>query len=221
MDARFPERWLLDRRFTKLTDRQFRTFVLTLTWSVSNRTDGVIEQDDFAVIPGANVDDAKALHAAGLWEIVPGRPAYKMVDFANTQTSSHELEVLDNARRRDREKKARQRAKKAGGPDDTDPSSSPVSPGTVPGDGPGGQHRLGEARRGEDRQQLGEGVSDTEVGAVDTSTGEVLSDGWPAEICDVCNGPMTSYSPGQTTHPTCTRSAPVAQQALEDRRRSA
>jgi hypothetical protein len=37
-DARFPERWLNDRRLLRLSDAAFRLFVISLTWSVSNRT---------------------------------------------------------------------------------------------------------------------------------------------------------------------------------------
>jgi hypothetical protein len=36
-DARFPERWLQDRRVLRLSDVGFRLFTLSLAWSVSNR----------------------------------------------------------------------------------------------------------------------------------------------------------------------------------------
>jgi len=45
-DARFPERWLNDRRVLRLSDPAFRLFVIPLTWSVSNRTDGDLYDDD-------------------------------------------------------------------------------------------------------------------------------------------------------------------------------
>ncbi|GAB4082092.1 hypothetical protein G3R41_08770 [Modestobacter muralis] len=154
-DARFPERWLNDKRVVRLNDSAFRTFVTTLAWSVSNRTDGVIELDDLDLIHGADPAAAQALFAAGLWSPVPGdRPGdghqgtspsrVRIEVFAETQTSSHELEVLENVRRRDREKKARQRAKT---PAPANPAStvSPgtPSPGTVPRDSTGQEGQEG------------------------------------------------------------------------------
>ena len=53
-DARFPDRWLHDRRLLRLSDSEFRTFVTSLTWCVSNRTDGRLEHDDLAMVPPAD-----------------------------------------------------------------------------------------------------------------------------------------------------------------------
>jgi hypothetical protein len=52
-DARFPERWLNDRRLLRLSDAAFRLFVISLTWSVSNRTDGVLDTGDLTLIPAS------------------------------------------------------------------------------------------------------------------------------------------------------------------------
>ncbi|TFV66314.1 hypothetical protein E4P40_25490 [Blastococcus sp. CT_GayMR20] len=99
-----------------------------LLWSVANRTDGRFEADDVELMPRANTADVVELLAAG----VLTRDGSQLVlpDFAATQTSRDELEVLENARRRDREKKARQRAEKAGVPGD---SHSGHPPGRIPG----------------------------------------------------------------------------------------
>ena len=141
-DARFPERWLQDRRVLRLSDAGFRLFVLSLAWSVSNRTDGVIYDDDLALMTTTDPDRSGELVKAGLW--LRERDRWLIVDFLDTQTSRDEHEMLAGARRRAREKKARQRAKQAS-PD-----------GAVPGDGPGdmsrGQHRIGQDRTGKARK---------------------------------------------------------------------
>lgn len=137
-DARFPERWLNDRRLLRLTADQFRTFTWSLVWTVSNRTDGALDTYDLTLVPGATPADADALVQAGLWQTTSH--GWQITDWSSTQTGRDELEVLENARRRDREKKARQRA------------NPRESPGTVPGDVPRdespGQHRQGKDRTG-------------------------------------------------------------------------
>ena len=67
-DARFPERWLNDRRIVHLSDRAFRTFVLTLAWAAANRTDGRLDLDDLAFVRGADEACAVELMTADLWE---------------------------------------------------------------------------------------------------------------------------------------------------------
>jgi hypothetical protein len=52
-DARFPERWLNDRRV--------RLFVISLTWSVSNRTDGDLYDDDLLLIRRVDLAAASRL----------------------------------------------------------------------------------------------------------------------------------------------------------------
>lgn len=126
-DARLPERWLVDRRLLKLSDSAYRTFVTALLWSVANRTDGRFEADDIELMPRAKGADVVEILAAGLLD----RDGTQLVlaDFEATQTSRDELEVLENARRRDRQKKARQRAEK----------SSPPVPGDIPPGHPSGR----------------------------------------------------------------------------------
>jgi hypothetical protein len=68
-DARFPERWLNDRRVLRLPDDAFRLFVLSLAWSVANQTDGRIYDDDLALIPASSAGSGQ-LAKSGLWERV-------------------------------------------------------------------------------------------------------------------------------------------------------
>ena len=138
-DLRFPGRWLNDRRIMTLTGDDFKAFVTAGTWMVENRTDGYITPDDLDFIPRFNRTSVAHLVKAGLW--TEDGDGWVMNEFIGTQTSKAEFDVLDNARRRDREKKARQRAAKD-------------VPGDGPGDGSGGRpaglHRTGQARTGKD-----------------------------------------------------------------------
>jgi hypothetical protein len=131
-DTRLPERFLTDRRIRRLSDAEFRSYVNALVWSVANRTDGVLHDEDLPLIPDVDAAHSAVLAKVELWR--RDRARWLIVDYTATQTSKHELEVLDNARRREREKKARQRA--AAAADDTHvPGDSPPvrPPGHVPG----------------------------------------------------------------------------------------
>jgi hypothetical protein len=133
-DARFPERWLNDRRLLRLSDAAFRLFAVSLTWSVSNRTDGELDASDLALMPGIDPTAAGELVKAGLW-MAGGSPSptaapWLIIEFASTQTSSSELQILTNARRREREKKRRQRARLLGDvPGEVSPGTAPDRPG--------------------------------------------------------------------------------------------
>lgn len=168
-DARLPERWLNDRRVLRLSDGALRLFLLGLAWSVSNRTDGVIEDEDLPLIPTVDVSRAAELGKAGLWDRYSGH--WMFVDFDSTQTTRDELDRLDRMRRAEREKKARQRERKAARPSEVDEVDSPGdSPGgqgraTVPGD------RTGQDRTGKDRQGALNGSSCV----VCQSTGSLLA----------------------------------------------
>jgi hypothetical protein len=137
-DARFPERWLTDRRLQRLSDSYFRSFITALAWSVTNRTDGVIVPEDLGLIPNFAAGAVKAFVAAGVW--TPREKGWLIVDYAVTQTSREQLDAAEVARASAREKKARQRAAKRAAPQDV----PPVVPGDVPGDNTG-QDRQGEA----------------------------------------------------------------------------
>lgn len=159
-DARIPEQYLNDRRILRLTDTERSSYFMALVWSISNRTDGRIERGDLPLIPTFAPQAVPGLVRWECW-LTDGDDAWLIADFVRWQTSRSEFEVLDNARRREREKKARQRAK---------------AKETVPGDSPGGTSRgTTQARQGQARQRLEQGQDDGE--GIDAHTGEVTS--WP------------------------------------------
>jgi hypothetical protein len=147
-DARFPERWLNDRRVLRLSDAAFRLFVISLAWSVANKTDGYLPDEDLALIPGVNLEAAAALYDAELWW--SHMHGAQITEFEETQTTSGDLQALANARRRQRDKMRRRRSAAAAVPGDV--------PGDVPGHSSGHSTRTGQARPGaksEDRAPLG------------------------------------------------------------------
>ena len=91
-DARFPERWLNDRRVLRLPDDAFRLFVCGLAWSVANKTDGYLSDEDLALIPGVNLEAAAALYDAELWW--GHMHGAQITVFEETQTSRDDLETL-------------------------------------------------------------------------------------------------------------------------------
>ena len=138
-DVRLPERWLMDRRIMRLNTAEFRAFILGYLWSVSNRTDGLIERDDLSLVPGMTGQIAALFVSVELW--AAEGTGFRMVDFESTQSSKHDLETLENARRADREKKARLRATARG------PVVFSSFPGDSPGDESQGQHRQDRQER--------------------------------------------------------------------------
>jgi hypothetical protein len=113
MDARYPERYLHDRRVSRLNDAEHRAYVLALVWSVANRTDGVISVGDLDTLPrGVTREALDGLTRAELVteQIVAGDLVWLLTDYAETQTTRAELDSLDAARRAKREKTARERA---------------------------------------------------------------------------------------------------------------
>ncbi len=163
-DARVPERYLVDRRILRLTDSERSSYLMAALWSVSNRTDGRFERDDLPFIPTFKEASVPALVRTGLW--VEDNGGWSDTEFAKVQTSKSDLEVLDNARRADREKKARQRAGKR--------ATSTSNPGDGPGDVSRGQHRR---EIGESKERKGESDYESEEDEpVNNATGEV---GWP------------------------------------------
>jgi hypothetical protein len=110
-DARFPERWLNDRRLLRLSDPGFRLYVVALAWSVSNRTDGVLYDDDLMLM--VNVDPACAVELvkAAVW--LRDADRYVIAEFDSTQTPAAQLEALADRRRSDRDRARRYRERKA------------------------------------------------------------------------------------------------------------
>jgi hypothetical protein len=135
-DTRLTPRWLTDRRRRGLSAAHQLAYIDALVWSVFEETDGLIEPGDLAEIRGMTPEAADALTKAGLWMREGAR--WRITDFADTQTSRDELRLLADIRRRDREKKARQRAARA----NTETADQNQCPGDIPGDRPG------DARRG-------------------------------------------------------------------------
>jgi hypothetical protein len=116
MDARYPDRYLHDRRVTRLSDADHRAYVLALVWSVANRTDGVITLDDLDAMPKPVTREAlQALERAELAaeELAGSEMVWRLTDYATTQTSRAELEALDKARQAKRHDMAARRARKA------------------------------------------------------------------------------------------------------------
>jgi hypothetical protein len=112
MDARYPERYLHDRRISRLTDAEHRAYVLALVWSVANRTDGAISVDDLDALPKAVTRETlDGLKRAELVteQLVGGDLVWLLTDYRETQTTRAELESLDAARRAKRLKLANKR----------------------------------------------------------------------------------------------------------------
>ncbi|WFR72489.1 hypothetical protein P9209_00155 [Prescottella defluvii] len=154
-DARFPERWLNDRRFNRLSDREFRAFAYTLLWSVANKTDGLLEDADLPMVPLFEGSHADQFARQGIWERRPG--GWFIVDFPETQTSKLELEQKSNARETARLKKQRQRQKSKSDSGTNSLAISSVTPvpetslETSPGTSLGQDKDKDKDRRGEDR----------------------------------------------------------------------
>jgi hypothetical protein len=105
-DARYPERWLNDRRIMRLSDPAFRLFVIANAWAVANRTDGVLHDDDLWLMATVDAACCGELAKVSLWQRDQDR--WLIVDYASTQTLSAQLDALDRKRQLDRQRKARQ-----------------------------------------------------------------------------------------------------------------
>ena len=168
-DARFPERWLNDARLQRVPAGAYRLFGNSLMWAVSNRTDGHVPAWALTMIPHATEADAKELAAAGLW--ADGHGGWVIADYEDTQSTRDDLEVLANARKRQRDKKRRQRA-------------GIVSPGTVPGYVP-----RDSTRTGQDRPGALKGTGDVGANVAANGAGSCLDDGCsrpPRHGCRTC-----------------------------------
>jgi hypothetical protein len=107
-DARFPERWLNDRRVQQLSPEAHFAFSNALMWSVSNRTDGVIKFADLELIPRCKSAHADELAESGLWKRRPD--GWSITVYKATQRSRKQLESDDEYRERERERMATKRA---------------------------------------------------------------------------------------------------------------
>lgn len=188
-DARFPERWLNDRRFVRLPDAPFRLYSMALMWSVANRTDGLIEgEDDLDLIrTGWNEKDVEALVREGLWYESSQGDSWLIVDFEDTQTSRHDLDVLDNARRRERDKKRRQRASRVG---------------AVPGDKRGDSTRTGQDKdRTGALEVTGDELDPASISPELNAGLALVGDDMPCDLCPT--KPSRTNSAGARLCATC------------------
>lgn len=197
-DARFPEKWLQDRRLLRLSDAAFRLHVTALAWSVSNRTDGTLHEDDLPLIPKVDPARAVELEKNDLWKRT--KDQWAILDFEMTQTGSDELAALEGYRHTERVKKARYRAKQAEEAEQGKQRPQGRVPRDSPRDGLQGQstgtvHGTAQARPGKARTgalRATNGKSDlrsnpsTDV-AVSSSQAQPEVDGWP-EVAPVGAG---------------------------------
>jgi hypothetical protein len=150
-DFRFPERWLNDRRFKRLPGDLLAAYVCAGTWSVANRTDGVILRADLDDIPRLTPVLADALTLASVFDALAD--GWLMTDYADTQTMRADLEHAASMRRAAAESKRRRRAHKNGNHSLCSPDCEPVRP-DVPWTPPMSPWtQLGQDRPGQDRHQ--------------------------------------------------------------------
>lgn len=96
----YPERWLNDRRIRGLTDTGHRFFVLAMTYSVANLTDGYLSADDITDLVESQRLDLKTLDELEAQKLTEPASAGKiyLVDFESTQTSAASMRAAAFAR---------------------------------------------------------------------------------------------------------------------------
>lgn len=109
-DARMPSRWIADRRFLRLPDVHLASYVFALMYAAESRTDGVLDSDDFRVIPRYDQASTSVLVEHGLLEVIDATH-WLITDYSATQTSAADLRAQDERRLRARDKKREQRAR--------------------------------------------------------------------------------------------------------------
>lgn len=192
-DARFPERWLSDKRIMRLSPEHFRAFMTSLAWSVSNRTDGVIEPDDLPLIPHFLMGSAQAFIDAGLWGV--REHGWRIWDYETTQTTARQLAHLEAVRAKDRERQARHRAAKAAKRADERPVTRDVPCDVTVDD-------TGQDRPGQDRQLL-EAVPESKNGS------------GPEVRCRYCDTKLPAHMASQRLRGYCHRAACQAESKAE------
>ena len=90
-DARLPDRWLSDRRFLRLSGDAFKLYSIMLMFSVANRTDGHLADEDMALLPGVDPGNVAELDDVGI--VQDTEDGWLITEFSSTQTSRAELEV--------------------------------------------------------------------------------------------------------------------------------
>ncbi len=110
---RYPTYWLNDRRFERIGRDGHHLFTIAMAYSVSNRTEGVIEHADIPTLARKyDCDTSKIalLVDNWLWEEIDG--GYLILDFRKTQTSKSQLEGFEEKKRNDAERSKRYRESK-------------------------------------------------------------------------------------------------------------
>lgn len=184
VDARFPERWLNDKRIVRLSGDAFKLWGLAILYSVANRQEGFLNEGDLRYIHDVDVSRVFELEKAGLWSREGG--GWWMAEYEDTQTSLAELDAAANARRAAREKKARQRARTK---QDGDPNL--MSPGTS-------QARTGQARTGVEGEELLQQQTPNKAGRPTTPVGAGFDVG--GDVKDTEDWPVAAV-PGQRRDP--------------------
>jgi hypothetical protein len=112
-DARFPERWLNDRRVVRLSDAGFRLFVTSLVYSAANRTDGALDKADLELLNGADARYVDELVDAGLMAATSAA-SWQSTVYAASQSSKSQLEGYEWKREQERRRQANKRARDRG-----------------------------------------------------------------------------------------------------------
>lgn len=115
VDARFPERWLNDKRITRLSGEAFKLFMFAMGWSVANKTDGALTEDDLEDVPRVDRSLSVDLEKAGLWRRQGN--GWMITVFDGTQTPRAQLEALEAKRLHERDRAQRYRDRKKADPD--------------------------------------------------------------------------------------------------------
>lgn len=157
-DARFPERWLNDRRIMRLPAEVFRGWWLATVWTVANRTEGRIEDGDVDLIPGLTPGMLEHLEEVGL--VTRDGHGWHLWDWDGVQSSREQLEALERKKRGDRLRQRRKREREREREREAEASrdgSRDVTRDVHATDS--GQDRPGQARTGEDKSAQNEVVS--------------------------------------------------------------
>ena len=190
MDARFPERWLNDRRVVRLSDAGFRLLVTSLAWSVANRTDGRLDKDDLDLLHGVDARHVDELVTAGLMTETSAGSWCSTV-YMDTQTSKAQLDGLEYKREQDRQRQANKRARDRGLVEPY-PDESRDSPRDVTTD----IDRDTKARTGQDRRGKVAVTGEREERGREAEFFALSRHGEPvpptARRCLSCSGPLVS-----------------------------
>ncbi|PVZ56690.1 hypothetical protein [Arthrobacter sp. H-02-3] len=152
VDARYPTKYLNDRRILNLSHEAHVLMMQATAFSVTNMTDGFLNTDDLALIPRARIEAANELVQAGLWEVT--KAGWFMPEFPKHQTSKDQLEALERKRQQDRQnsKSYRERQKHRTSFDASGTESSDASADELADESSDdiGKERQGKARQGKE-----------------------------------------------------------------------